>query len=96
MTRRAVIEIVLIIAVFILSCCWIDRQARAESVTLDQAKEILRLQYTEFCATVRKPPQQLVDAINAAMKEDPNTWLPVVLWFNAISEKYAKAGCGDA
>ena len=30
---------------------------RAESVTVDQAKEILRLQYTEFCATVPKPPK---------------------------------------
>ena len=68
----------------------------AKAQDSEWVKQVLRLEYTTFCATVKKPPPQLVDAINEAMKQDPKTWMPVVIWFNAIAEKYQKAGCGDA
>jgi hypothetical protein len=59
-------------------------------------KQILRLQATEFCATVGRPPQVIADALNKALEQDPKTWLPAVLWWNRIAEKYEKARCGDA
>jgi hypothetical protein len=59
-------------------------------------KQILRLQATEFCASVGKPPQVIADALNKALEADPKTWLPAVLWWNRIAEKYEKARCGDA
>jgi hypothetical protein len=59
-------------------------------------KQILRLQATEFCATVGKPPQVIADALNKALEQDPKVWLPAVLWWNRIAEKYEKARCGDA
>lgn len=59
-------------------------------------KDMLRLSYTEFCTTVGKPPQVIADALNKAMEQDPRTWLPAVLWWNRIAEKYEKAKCGDA
>lgn len=70
--------------------------AKAEEPNSEWVKQVLRLEYTTFCATVKKPPPQLVDATNEAMKQDPKTWMPVVIWFNAIAEKYAKAECNDA
>jgi hypothetical protein len=59
-------------------------------------KQTLRLQATEFCATVGKPPQVIADALNKALEQDPKVWLPAVLWWNRIAEKYEKARCGDA
>src|SRR5512139_419676 len=62
----------------------------------DYLKQVLRLQHTEFCATVGKPPRALAEAINAAAAQDPKTWQPIVQWWNKISEKYESARCGDA
>lgn len=70
--------------------------APAWSQNREVAKEILRLQYTEFCATVKKPPQVIAEALNNAMAQDPKMWMPAIIWWNAIVAKYQEAGCGDA
>lgn len=64
---------------------------------LDQAdqREALRLQATEFCATVGKPPEVLAKMLNTVGPQDPKMWGPVIEWWNRIAEKYEKAGCGD-
>jgi hypothetical protein len=59
-------------------------------------KQMLRLSYTEFCATVGPPPQVIANALNEAMKQDPKTWLAAVLWWNQIADKYKEAKCGDS
>lgn len=68
----------------------------AKAQDREAQKETLRLQATEFCAYVRKPPPQIAAALNEAVKQDPKTWLPAIQWWNKISEHYEKAGCGDA
>lgn len=62
----------------------------------DPRKEYLRLQATEFCAVVGKPPAALAEALNNAVKQDPKTWLPAIAWWNAIAERYDALKCGDA
>lgn len=59
-------------------------------------KQILRLQYTEVCSTPLPKGSALPDALNAALKKDPKTWLPWVQWWNATHGKYEKGRCGDA
>jgi hypothetical protein len=68
----------------------------ASSQDRELQKETLRLQATEFCAHVKKPPPQIAAALNEAVKQDPKTWLPAILWWNQLAEHYEKAGCGDA
>lgn len=58
-------------------------------------KQMLRLSYTEFCAAVGPPPRVIAEALNQAMAQDPKTWLPAVLWWNQIADKYKEAKCGD-
>jgi hypothetical protein len=65
--------------------------ARAE----DPRKEYLHLQATEFCATVKKPPEAIAEALNNAVKQDPKTWMPAIVWWNAIAERYNELKCGD-
>lgn len=67
----------------------------AKAQDREAQKESLRLQATEFCAFVGKPPQIIADALNKAVEQDPKTWLPAVLWWNKLHEKYEKARCGD-
>jgi hypothetical protein len=87
---------IVLVGLVILGLLAFGIPARAESVTVDQAKNILRLQYSEFCAVVKKPPSALAEALNQSVAQDPKTWLPVIAWWNAICEKYKAAGCGDA
>ena len=61
----------------------------------DPRKEYLRLQATEFCAIVKKPPDAIAEALNNAVKQDPATWMPAILWWNAIAEHYNKLKCGS-
>lgn len=62
----------------------------------DPRKEYLRLQATEFCATVKQPPPAMAAALNQLVQADPKTWMPVIDWWNAIAERYAELKCGDA
>lgn len=59
-------------------------------------KKYLRLQFTEFCASVGRPPGILVAPLNQAFAIDPDSWGPAVLWWNKIMMKYKAAGCADA
>lgn len=59
-------------------------------------KDMLRLSYTEFCANVSEPPNVIREALNNAMAQDPKTWLPAVLWWNKIVDKYKEARCGES
>lgn len=59
-------------------------------------KKYLRLQFTEFCASVGRPPEILVAPLNQAFAIDPDSWGPAVLWWNKIMMKYKAAGCADA
>jgi hypothetical protein len=61
----------------------------------DPRKEYLRLQATEFCATVKRPPDTIAEALNNAVKQDPKTWMPAIVWWNAIAERYNELKCGS-
>src|SRR5512139_2696707 len=79
-----------VVLILLVASCALKAQDR------DYLKQVLRLQATEFCATVGKPPRALAEAINAAAAQDPQTWAPVIQWWNKISERYESARCGDA
>jgi hypothetical protein len=70
-------------------------KARAESITRDEAKEILRLQYTEFCAMVHPIPPDLIAVIDDAFKKEEKLWAAEWLWLHDIQQKI-KDRCGDA
>lgn len=91
---KAVAFLVLFVA--IMWCAVIALKRPAHGQDSEYLKQILRLQTTEFCASVGKPPQIIAEALNKALEQDPKTWLPIVLWWNRIAEKYEKAKCGDA
>jgi hypothetical protein len=87
--RNIALGIGVVLVLFVASC-------ELRATDSEYLKQILRLQTTEFCATVGKPPQVIADALNKALEQDPKVWLPAVLWWNRIAEKYEKARCGDA
>lgn len=58
-------------------------------------KQILYLQYTEICSTPLPRGGALTEALNKAMEQDPKTWLPWVLWWNELRDKYMVGQCGD-
>lgn len=62
----------------------------------EEQKATARMQLSEFCAHVKKPPQAIADALNNAMAQDAKTWLPAVLWWNRIVDRYKELGCGDS
>jgi hypothetical protein len=70
--------------------------ARAQTTPHYYDQQLLNYKFSEFCASVGKPPAPLAEALNQAVTQDPKTWLPVVQWWNKIAEKYAEAKCGDA
>jgi hypothetical protein len=59
-------------------------------------KQILRLQTTEFCSVVGKPPLPIANGINQGIAVDPKTWVPIAEWWNRIKEHYEKVRCNDA
>ena len=79
-----------VVAVLLIASC------ELRATDSEYLKQILRLQHTEFCATVKKPPAVIAEALNKALEQDPKTWLGPVLWWNQIVEKYKEARCGDA
>ncbi len=72
----------------------VSKGARTAPAYYDQ--QLLNYRYSEFCATVGKPPAVLAEALNQAVAVDATKWLPAVQWWNAIAQKYAEARCGDA
>jgi hypothetical protein len=83
----------------VLACLflgWLARDAWAQTTPRYYDEQLLNYKHSEFCATVGKPPATLAEAINGALKQDPQTWLPIVAWWNKIADAYKKAGCGDA
>lgn len=71
-------------------------KARGQESNSEYAKQLLRLQFTEFCAVVGKPPADVAEGINQGVAMDPKRWVPHANWFNRIVEQYKKARCGDA
>ena len=92
-------EIRNIVAGLVLACLflgWMARDAWSQEPNSEYLKQILRLQFTEVCSTALPKGDALPNALNEAFKADPKTWLPWVLWWNDMHEKYAKAKCGNA
>lgn len=99
MTLRTIKDLAVVIAsaAFFSAVVFLSpHRAHAESVTLDQAKEIMRLQYTEFCATVKLPPQSLVTVVQQAAQAGNEEAAIAFMWLVRIIERYKQNGCGDA
>ncbi len=62
----------------------------------DDRADYVRLQYTEFCAVVKPPPQELILMLEQAAKADPETWTASARWMERLAEAYNKRKCGDA
>jgi hypothetical protein len=50
--------------------------------------------YSEFCASVKKPPAGLIESIDAAFEKDKSVG-EIWLWIHDIAEKI-RTRCGDA
>jgi hypothetical protein len=86
-----------IFALFVLVVLFgmvVSKATRSAPAYYDQ--QLLNYRYSEFCATVGKPPAILAEALNQAVAIDAAKWMPAVQWWNRIAEKYAEARCGDA
>lgn len=63
-------------------------------------KEIVRLQYTDFCASVKPLSPQAMQVMQQVIAQGEEAKHPVATelkqWFERIAEKYAEKGCGDA
>jgi len=81
-----------VMAVLLIASC------ELRATDSEYLKQILRLQFSEFCAHVGKPSQLLAEAINGAIAANPTDpkWRREAEWFNRIVEKYNTAKCGDA
>lgn len=91
-------EVLVITCLVLLSILAGMKLARADDDPRyhEYQKQMLRLSYTEFCANVSEPPNVIREALNSAMAQDPKTWLPAVLWWNKIVDKYKEARCGES
>ena len=87
---------IVFVALAVLGVLAFGGPVRAESVTVDQAKEILRLQYTQFCADVKPPPKSLVEAVQTAAQAGNTDAQIAFMWLARILERYEKNGCGNA
>lgn len=61
----------------------------------DERADTLRLQYTEFCAVVKPPPQALIDAVEGSFGLEPKKWASSMMWLAKLAEEYNKRKCGD-
>lgn len=63
-------------------------------------KEIVALQYTDFCNSVKKPSPGMMQVLQQVIAQGKEAKHPVAdeieQWFGSIMEQYAKKGCGDA
>lgn len=93
---------------FCANTVWSKEIEQPKSITLDEEgiaqlrmfkKEIARLQYSEFCATVKAIPDVVMNigkgAEKAAEAGDTNA-KALLEWLGPIVQKYEKAGCHDA
>lgn len=60
----------------------------------DLKKETARMQLSEFCAHVKRPPQAIADLLNQLAPHNPQL-MPAVHWWNKVVERYKELGCGD-
>lgn len=58
-------------------------------------KDWAHWQQTEFCASVKRPPQKLIESINIAAAQDPKGMAGIVAWMQHIVDRWEKNGCGD-
>jgi hypothetical protein len=72
---------------------WPDEADRAPALYM---KQILRLQASEFCATVKPPPAALMTAVQEGAKAGNTDAQIAFMWLLRIQERYQKNGCGDA
>lgn len=59
-------------------------------------KDIAKLQYSEFCATVKLPPKAYVEAVMTAAQAGNTDAQSIANWMGPILDRYSKNGCGDA
>jgi hypothetical protein len=59
-------------------------------------KEIVKLRYTEYCASVTPPPASLIAAIQQGVEAKHPSAGEAMKWLDQVMEKYAEKGCGDA
>lgn len=63
-------------------------------------KEIVQLQYSDFCASVRPLSPAAMQVLKQVIEQGKEAKHPVATeletWFESIMEKYAEKGCGDA
>jgi hypothetical protein len=59
-------------------------------------EQLLNYRYSEVCVIPLPRSQALPEALQEAVKLDAATWMPWVIWWNALQEQRKKAGCGDA
>lgn len=69
---------------------------RAEEPNSEWVKQVLRLQVSEFCATVKPPPKALVEGVQAAAQAGNTDAQIAFMWLVRIMERYEKNRCGDA
>jgi hypothetical protein len=62
-------------------------------------KEIVRLQYTDFCASVKLPSPQMMQILQSVIAQGKEAKHPVAdemeAFFGRIAEQYKTKGCGD-
>ena len=70
-------------------------ELRAQEPNSEYLKQILRLQYTEFCAEVKPPPAMLIKLLDELIPHNPQLGQSGK-WVNDIIDGLAKRKCGDA
>lgn len=59
-------------------------------------KEIVKLRYTDYCASVVPPPAGLIAGIQQGVEAKAPAAIEAMEWLERVMEKYAEKGCGDA
>lgn len=96
-----------ICAVLVLFWALLLVAGSARSMSMEDAqmlnewrKEIVRLQYTDFCSAVKPLSPQAMQIIQQVIKQGEEAKHPIAIelkqWFEGVAEKYAERGCGDA
>lgn len=69
---------------------------KARAADIEDQKETARNKITSVCARPMPKNDALPTALNEAVKEDPKTWGPWILWWNDIVAERKATGCDDA
>jgi hypothetical protein len=59
-------------------------------------EQLLHYRYSEFCASVKWPPQKFVEMIEQAAQAGNKDALEAFAWIAPLMMQYKKNGCGDA